>query len=266
MEITEYLAAVDRAYDTLRGGELEARLLELLAQAEAQFGPRSREYASLLSEAGGYYRGQSRLEASEDCFARALDILPAGTADYGTALNNLAGTHRLMGRLDEAEAEFLTCLEILRQTGGPERILLAAAMNNLSLLYLDRDRPDEAARWLNEAAAILAALPEHREEYASSLCNLAALDLRMGRAEAAEERLRTAVALYENELGTDTPHYHSALNSLGVALWRENDPAGAAAAFEKGLDAVRALYGEEHPDYARLAAHRDAALERLENA
>ena len=263
MTLSEYMAAVDEAYTSLSGQALEDRLLTLAKDAEAQFGPENPSFAAMLSEVGSYYRGQGRYEASEEYYLRALSIIPPDTADRGTALNNLAGTRRLMGRQDQAEQDFLSALALLERTVGHEHVLYASALNNLSLLYLDRKQTDMAKRYLAQASDILSQLPDHPDEYASSLCNLAALELRTGRPEAAAPLLEEAIRLFENELGTDTPHYHTVLNSLGVARWQLGDFPGSESAFRKGLDAAASLYGEGHPEYEKLRAHLQQARERM---
>jgi len=266
MELESYLAQVDRAYETLRGPALEDRLRELEAQSAAAFGEESREHASLLSELGAFYRGQGRFEESERAFLRAMDLLAEGTADWATAVNNLAGTHRMMKKLDEAEEEFTRAGDCYAATLGRDHVLYAATLNNRSLVCLERGKTDRAADYLRAASEILKGLPEKVDEYASSLCNLGALYDRQGRLDDADSTLREAVALFEGPLGTDTPHYHAALNTLGIVCCHRKDWAGAETAFRRAADAAKALYGEEHREYAAICRHLAMARERREAA
>ena len=107
MELSEYLEQVDRAYESLSGGALEARIGALTEACGQEHGAESASYASLLGEQGAYYRGQGRYQESEDCFQRALELLErtAGkdSPAYATALGNLASGHRFPGRSADAE-------------------------------------------------------------------------------------------------------------------------------------------------------------------
>lgn len=266
MTQTEYFNQVDQAYDTLRGFALEARLSALAEQAGDEHGRDSGVYASVLSELGGYYRGQGRYTESADTFRRVICLLKASVGErspaYATALNNLAGTYRLMGEYDKAEQSFLLCLGICEQTVGRRHVLYAAGLNNLSLLALDRKEPDQAARLLHQASDILSGLPECRDEYATSLVNLAALYRQLGQHEKAQRNLLEAVRLYENELGTDTPHYHTALNALGLACADLGLFSQARIWLDKAIRAAETLYGPEHPDVQSIRAHLAALVAR----
>lgn len=265
-----YFEEVDRAYDGLTGKALEERLLELLEQSGREYGRDSPLYASMLSELGGYYRGQARYEESAGRFQQALRLLAASVGedspDYATAVNNLAGTCRLMGRLDQAERHFRTCLELYRRTVGEEHILYAAGLNNLGLVCLDRGDADGAAKLLERASRILAAQPNCRDELAASLCNLAALHRQLGRPDRAEDELRQALALFENELGTATPHYHAALNAMGLVCYDTQRWQEALDWFTRAARAAEALYGREHRECQAALRHGELARQALEGS
>lgn len=266
MTQAEYFNQVDLAYETLRGFDLEARLRALAEQAGGEYGRESGVYASVLSELGGYYRGQGRYNESADTFRRVICLLKASVGEhspaYATALNNLAGTYRLMGEFEKAEQSFLLCLGIYEQTLGRGHVLYAAGLNNLSLVALDRKEPEQAARLLHQASDILSKLPECRDEYATSLVNLAALYRQCGQQEQAQRNLLEAVGLYENELGTDTPHYHAALNALGLVCADLGRRSQAQFWLDKAVCAAETLYGPAHPDVAAIRAHQAALAAR----
>ena len=269
MDINEYLAQVDQAYETCStGAELEGRLLALLDQCGAQYGADSTQYASLLGELGGFYRGQGRYEESEARFREALALLEAAlgqkSAEYATALNNLAGAHRLLGRFEEALVEFDRCLDLYRATVGESHLLYAAGLNNLSLVYLDQQEWGRALECQTRAGSILAALPQARDELASSLCNQGALCQRLGRLEEAEQKLEEALVLFRDELGTDTPHYHAALNTLGAVHFAAGRFAQARDCFDQAAQAAQALYGPDHREAQAALAHRAMAQQKLE--
>ena len=252
MDAATAFARIDAAYESCRGPALEDALRAVAADCAAENGEASPLYAAMCSELGGYYRGQARYAESESAFLRALDILRGDpgedSPDYTTALNNLAGTCRCMGKYEEAERLFRLCLERYAVSPGRQHVLYASALNNYALLCLDRGELARAEALLAQSSEVLSALPACRDEYASALCNRSALLLRLDQAEEAVPLLEEAAALYERELGTDTPHYHAALNSLGLARLALHDVAGAAESFRRAVSAAEALYGPEHPE------------------
>lgn len=269
MKAEDYLARVDRAYEDCRdSAALEVRLTALLEQCGEEHGRDSAAYASLLGELGGFYRGQGRYDASEARFVQALALLEAAlgrdSAGYATALNNLAGTHRLMGRQEEALAEFHACLELYEAAVGRDHVLYAAGLNNLSLVHLDRGEWEEALALQEQAADILTALPQARDELASALCNQGALCQRLGRLEEAEEKLNAALALFRDELGADTPHYHAALNALGAVHYAAGRFEAAREYFDQAAQAARSLYGPDHRETKAALTHRALAERKLE--
>lgn len=266
MSLQDYLAQVDAAYGEFQGPALERRLLQLAAQCAEAAGEDSADYASLCSELGAYYRGQARYRESVAQFQKASAILTAagreGSVDHTTVLSNLAGTYRLMGQYHEAERLCRLCLERYEKSLGRRHVLYAAALNYYAMTCLDQGDTDRAAALLTEASEILAGLPACRDEYASSLCNRGALLCRLGRQAEAAALLTEAIGLFEQELGTDTPHYHAAWNTLGLVRWRQGDLEQAADCFARAARFAEAMYGPEHPE-TRSARE---ALERVRQA
>lgn len=261
-EVQALFERVDEAYSATEGATIEERLQCICREAEEKYGKTSTVYAAMRSELGAFYRGQGRFEASVAAFRETLDILEktVGTesADYITALNNLAGTYRLMHDFDAAEQLFLICLSGYEKTIGTGHVLYASALNNYALVCLDRGEAKKAGQLLLQSSEILAALPECRDEYATSLCNSAALFFGMQEYGTAEKMLHEAIGLYENELGTDTPHYHAAWNTLGAVYYRGGDYKKAESCFARGYEAACALYGPDH--YETQALERSLQL------
>ena len=263
MEWKDYLNAIDEVY-ALPPSEAETALLALDSRCALEYGKDSAEYGAMRNECGAFYKGQGRFDASEACFRQTLALfekhLGEDHASYATALNNLAGTLRLAGKTDEAERLFRRCLTLYENSLGTGHILYAAGLNNLSLVHLDRGELEQAAALQDQAAQILRSLPECRDELAVSLINLGALYQRMGRLEDAEPLLDEAIAMFLTELGTDTPHYHTALNGRGVIRYAAGRYAGAEADFTAAAQAAEALYGADH--YEARAARDNAAQAR----
>ena len=147
---------------------------------------------------------------------------------------------------------------------GEEHILYASGLNNLSLVCLDRGDLERAAALLERAAAILERYPDCLDELATSLCNLGSLKQRMGRLEESKADLERVVELYETKLGTITPHYHAALNALGLTYLKEGLCDQARSWLEKGAKAAEKLYGPEHRETISTREHLALALRGLE--
>ena len=259
MKWQEILFQIDKAYE-LPSEEAEKQLLELDRLCAEEYGKDSFFYGSMLNELGAFYKGQGRFTEAAGCFRKALGLFEVHTgpdkAACATALNNLAGTLRLAGKTDEAEALFRRCLLLYADTVGTSHVLYAAGLNNLSLVCLDRNELDRALQLQLQAAEILRSLPECRDELAVSLINLGALDQKLGRLEEAESLLNEAILLFETELGTDTPHYHTALNGRGVIRYCAGRFAEAEADFSAAAEMAERLYG---PDHYEVRSARDNA-------
>lgn len=262
MKWDRYLAQIDEVY-ALPPQEAETRLLQLDSSCAEEYGKNSTFYASMRNELGAFYKGQGRFEEAAACFRQAIALFRTqarpGDPALATAMNNLAGVLRLSSRPDEAEELFRGCLQLYADSVGTQHILYAAGLNNLSLVCLDRGETDQAARLQQQAADILRALPESRDELAASLINLGALRQTQGRLEEAEKLLDEALALFETELGTDTPHYHAALNGRGIVRYAAGNFSAAEADFLSAARAAEAMYGVDHYEAESARANARAA-------
>lgn len=262
MEWKNYLREIDEAY-ALPPREAEVRLLRLDSECGQEYGKDSYFAAAMCNELGAFYKGQGRFDEAEERFRRAISLFgqSAGPSDPAgaTAISNLAGVLRLRGRLREAEEAFDRALMRYAATVGKEHILYAAALNNRSLVALDRNEPALAAADQKQALEILRALPDCRDELAAALVNLAALYQKLSRAKEAESLLDEALRLFETELGTDTPHYHAALNGRGVSRYLSGNYAAAEEDFLAAAKAAEAMYGREHYEAKSARANARAA-------
>ena len=82
----------------------------------------------------------------------------------------------------------------------------------------------------------------------------------------AQPLLEEALRMFECELGTDTPHYHAALNGRGVLRYGNGDFAGAEADFLAAARAAEAMYGAGHYEAEGARANAQAARRAMEGA
>ena len=254
MDISEYFRIVDKSYGTENNETIEAEIRRACSLAKENEGEGSAIYASMLSELGGFYRGLTRYDESVECFTKAAEILKAlrgpMSPDYATCINNRAGSYRQMGLFSKAEEGFDECLAIYEATVGRKHILYSAGLNNCALVALDKGQTDRAAALLSEAEEILRELPDHQDEYATSLANTAELYRQLGRYEDAEKNLLEAKDVYENRLhDTFTPHYHAILNSLGLVCMATGRKPEAAEWFRQSLIYCERYYNKDHREY-----------------
>lgn len=267
MEWKAYLTEIDEAY-ALPPKEAEARLLQLDSACRQEYGKYSYTAAAMDNELGAFYKGQGHFDEAAARFRTALAIFEAtaapGDPACATTISNLAGVLRLQGQREEAERLFERSLALYEETVGTGHILYAAALNNLSLVALDRDDLTKAAQLQTRAIGILRALPACRDELAAALVNLGALLQRAGKSADAQPLLDEALRMFENGLGTDTPHYHTALNGRGVLRYMDGDFAGAEADFLAAARAAENMYGADHYEAQGARANAQAARRAVE--
>ena len=268
MDIGYYFSIVDKSYGTENNETIESEIKRACREARENEGEGSAIYASMLSELGGFYRGLTRYDESVDCFTKAADILKAlngpNSPDYATCVNNRAGSYRQMREFDKAEEGFAECLKIYENTVGRHHLLYSAGLNNVALVALDKGQTDRAAAYLKEASDILKELPEHLDEYATSLANTAELYRQLGRYEDAEKNLLEAKDVYENRMhDTFTPHYHAILNSLGLVCMATGRYKEAADWFRDALKFCARYYNTEHREYKATQRNLAEAEERI---
>lgn len=271
MQISDYFRIVDSSYGTENNETIESEIKRACSLARENEGEGSAIYASMLSELGGFYRGLTRYDESVACFTKAAEILKAlrgpMSPDYATCVNNRAGSYRQMGLLGKAEEGFAECLAIYEATVGKKHILYSAGLNNCALVALDKGQTDRAAALLLEAAEVLKDLPDHLDEYATSLANTAELFRQLGRFEDAEKNLLKAKDVYENRLhDTFTPHYHAILNSLGLVCMAGGRYGEAAEWFRQALKYCERYYNREHREYKAAERNLKEAEAKMSGA
>ena len=154
---------------------------ELLAQAEAAFGPRDPQVARVLASFARLLEDQgSRLDLAESCYRRCLEIrreaLGSGNPETLDALSDLGVFYHGIGSYGAAEACLGECLAASKP--GPRA---ARVQRALGLLYEDLGDYDHAQDLFSRAlAAQRDALGPGHLEAARTLCLLAALSVRQG--------------------------------------------------------------------------------------
>ena len=204
-DLRQYLEGLDLLYSSGQGNEAEAYLKKGLKQAAAA--GENGSILAILNELMGYYRAAGRYEECLLCADQAMELADAmglsGTMEYGTMLLNVATGYRAAGNYAEAEALYRQAHLIFRKhVTGPD-YRMASLHNNLSLLYSETGRLDEAKQELELAMDIIRKLDDAEIEVAITHTkqNLSLVSDLLGRKQAAEKSkmkgMELARAYYE---------------------------------------------------------------------
>ena len=246
----EYFNFIDNAYLKHDPALIEADIRKIVELSKEEYGENTVVHAAMLSELGAFFRGQRKLDDSIHYFKLSIELLEkvsgTNTADYATGLDNLGSAYRLAGRFEDAKECFNKCLEIYRNNVGEKHILYAAGLNNLGMLALDQDDTNAAANYFEQCSLILKEMPEAIDEYTTTICNTASLYYQLKDYPKAEALLIEAIDKFETILGVETPHYHAALNTLGLCFSAQGEFEKACFWFKKSVDAANHLYSHEH--------------------
>ena len=228
---------LDRLY---QAGDLKA-VEQYLQNCSLQCG--LPEKISALNELGGFYRGISRYQESEEAFCEAMALLEqigqGSTARFATVLLNLAGTYRLSGHLDEAEAMLQQAIEQL----DTEEYAYAGALNNLSLVKQAQGDLAEAERLSRQALDWIRGHGAPAHELATSYNNLAALCMHQQKLPQAQQMLDKAMEIYDC-MQEPNVHLAAACSTQGVLCYAQRDWAGAEKAFQRALELTEHFFGQ----------------------
>jgi CHAT domain-containing protein len=169
--------------------------------------------------------------------ARALSAQISELSRAGKTSEAIPAAQRLLANMEKAH--------------GPVDRDVAAALNNLALLYGNQGRDADAEPLYRRTLAILEKLDGlDNSEIAPELNNLAALYQRQGRYAEAEPLFKRSLAIREKVLGSDHPDVARSLNNLADLYERLGRASDAEPLYQRAL-AIRArALGPDHPDLA----------------
>ena len=217
--MNEFYDKLDELY---QAGDLKAVEVFLL-DAIAGAGALSPERAGLLNELGGFYRGVSRYSESEETFRQSLDLFESiemgATPEYATVLLNLAGLYRIKGDPDKAIELFFGAMKKLEDAGAYDSYAYVSILNNLALAYQAKDEPERALEYAAKALEKMRSGIGNEHEIASSLNNLAAINLRLGELDTADSLISEALKIYD-AMEEPNVHHAAALTTKAALMCR----------------------------------------------
>ena len=136
-----------------------------------------------------------------------------------SAIENTMGVRdHFAGDSRSAEVHWRRAYAIMEAALGPDHPELFYSLGNLSEAMRDQGKFDEALETLQRVAALQRSLPPIHRERATTMHNIAGVQLRRGQLEAARAGFREALAMREAVFGPDDPAVANTLTELSDVL------------------------------------------------
>ena len=225
---------------------------------------------TVLNETIGFYRSQGRHQENMWMIQRAIELASRmrieGSDAWTTTLINAATGLRAAKKYDQAEDLYRQALASAAKTLGPKDRRLAALHNNLSMLYSETDRPDQAEQELRQAMDILensSTDPSRDLDLASTHTNLALLLMqRNDNPQALQEawdQAHTALDIYRTGHLENSAHYASALAGFAQVCYLTGRFRQSVDTYRKALTIIEDRYGKSSDYYQITKANLDQA-------
>lgn len=262
MDSEAVINGLDELYENRQSDKVEDYLSSNLEQAlqESDVGCA----ITIINELIGFYRDASEYDKAEAYCEKLLPFMErAGLKDtvhYGTSCLNIANAYRAAGKLDTSLQYYEMVREIYYKVLEPADFRWAGLNNNLSLLYQEMGRYDDACQALKDALAIVKNIPEAVIELAVTYTNLAASYMKAGNVTEAENAIGESLAIFEDGRTQDF-HYGAALSAKGDIYVAKKEYHKAAETFEQAMLALRSHVGLTHA-YFRLLSNLQICYEK----
>jgi len=230
-------------------------LEEGLKRAEAKFGRRSEEVASILSNLGMAIRDRGDPSQGLKLIEESTDIYKAVRGEdyywYGVGRESMGLTLLALGRNEEAKANLAAGVNVHEHVLGPTHAFLGQGLQGLGAAESQLGQFDEAEKTLRRALAIeeIANGPESKE-VGRTLRYLAGAFAAQQDFDKALPLFRHSASIAKRQLGELSEEYDRSLLSLGVAQRRsgrlrdaEETIRQAVAIAEKKHDSPVTLFG-----------------------
>ena len=276
-----FLKGLDAIFEAHEGAtKAEPYLLQAMDDAENAGDDAG--LLTVLNETMGFYRSQGRHDDNQWIVQRSIELALRmrleGTEAWTTTLINAATSMRAAGRYDQAEDLYHQAIDSAKTTLSPTDRRMAALHNNLSMLYSETGRPEQALHELEAALRVLEAAsvdPSNDIDIAATHTNIALILLELP----ADER-HTGPSGETEHAGALSNRMTTPATSPGSPT--DNSTPAAARLDEAMRHARRSLdiyrtAGQEHAghyasalaSYAQVclaAGHADEAVRRYRQA
>lgn len=244
MDINRTLQQLDQLFATHQIGEVEPFLLGKMEEARL-LGDTS-ALVTLYNELIGHYREMGEGEKSIVCCRQVLELMDSmgleGTVAYATTLLNVANACRAAGLLRESMIYYQKVKEIYERELEGTDFRYASLYNNMSLLFQEMGDFESACDCLERALSIATRYAQARIEVAVTYTNLAASQLKLGRAAEAIDNLQKAFSIFEMDEEKDY-HYSGALSAMGEAQYMAGNLEESARYYKLALHEIERNMG-----------------------
>lgn len=255
----------------------DGEALVAILRGEDRFGDTHLSILSLQNLAFAYGKTGSTqkadalfLEALE--FSKTFDGRGGKPAQEAIALLKLANHLTETSRYAEAEKRFEQALKIQTAAHGAEHPLVGEVLGSLGVCLERCGKFPQALEALGKAYEIDSSTAKNSPAAIDSLWNLGYTEFRAGMNQSALDRLEQFVALSKDTQGRPTGKAIEA-TELRARILRDTGQIDAAAAeYARGLEAARAVLGEQSLTFAKLlrgsasVSTRQSDLKQAESA
>lgn len=265
IDMDQFLENLDALYTDGKAAEIEDYLLDGIRRARECNQPAAEFF--MQNELMGHYRVVSKYEECMACVRETKELADRmglqGTVHYGTMLLNMATGCRAAGEYGLSEKYYLQAIDIYGKLLPETDYRMASLHNNISLLYGEIGRLDEAKRELLQALAIIEKLEDSGFQVAITYTNLGNLCFKMGEHEQGTLYMEKAAALFEQGEGENDAHYASVLAGLAESYFHGGDLEKSLKYYEKSLRILEENYGRNEA-FEITAQNRDVVRDLID--
>lgn len=272
-DVQRFLRGLDAIFDAHKAPEQAEPYLQK-ARTEAEHSHNDAGLLTVLNETMGFYRSQGRHTDNLPIIRESLSIadhLHLQEIDpqaWATTLINAATGMRAAGQYEEAEQLYRQALDAATSAFSPTDRRLAALHNNMSMLYSETGRLNQAKRELEQALDLLEqSSPDASADIdvASTHTNLALLLLQMDRywASDAIQHAQKALTIYRTGHLEHSAHYASALAGYAQACYMAGCLQDAVSGYAHALSVIEECYGRNTDYYHTTAVNLEVAKQAL---
>lgn len=208
-----------------------------------------------------------RPEEAKQLYQQILPILEADKTkqpELSSLLTNMGILYKSLGEFEKGLAFHQRALAIRRSLPeyGPDHPETALVMDNIAILLISWQKPQEAKPYLLEAHRILEKrLGANHVQTMKAVRNMARYYSEIGEVDKGLELGAQALTAFEQKFGSLHPEVAKCLNSMGRMYLRKGDLANAEAKVLAALHIRESLFGPDNPD--TMLALNDLALVRM---